>query len=435
MKNTLLIVILLITAVSFGQTYEGMEFYKNGKPKSYKTYKESNGKYELVKSINVYENGQKKEEKTYKGVNRYGVPIKDGIWTEWYENGQKYREGTYKDGNIVGIWTSWTETGEMERKRTILEYLIKEATAEKDAAEARTKELAAELAVAWSKKGEKEWEGTILNYLIEEAIAEKVAVELAIAEEAARKKAAINKVAKDKSAKGKVAREKAARKKAARKKAARKKAAREKVAAGKILAEAEEAKAEAEKTKAEARYKELAVKLASDCLKIFDLSQELYKSGKHQETMDILETTLRMEGCDEEINSKAFYLIGWNYANDQGALDTARAIYQKVVDSFSSGLKYVGKAEKRLAGYKINDLSVAAYDEGNFEVALALREQVVMEKGFDKELKAKNQYFIGYIYQYKLEEPDKAKEAYQKVGKIHSKSRYVVKAEQKLATL
>jgi hypothetical protein len=430
MKNTLLIVILLITAVSFGQTYEGMEFYKSGKPKSYKTYKESNGKYELVKSINVYENGQKKEEKTYKGVNRYGVPIKDGIWTEWYENGQKYREGTYKDGNIVGIWTSWTETGEMERKRTILEYLIKEATAEKDAAEARTKELAAELAVAWSKKGEKEWEGTILNYLIEEAIAEKVAIELAIAEEAARKKAAINKVAKDKSAKGKAAREKAARKKAARKKAAR-----EKVAAEKILAEAEEAKAEAEKAKAEARYKELAVKLASDCLKIFDLSQELYKSGKHQETMDILETTLRMEGCDEEINSKAFYLIGWNYANDQGALDTARAIYQKVVDSFSPGLKYVDKAEKRLAGYKINDLSVAAYDEGNFEDALVLREQVVMEKGFDKELKAKNQYFIGYIYQYKLEEPDKAKEAYRKVGKIHSKSKYVDKAEQKLATL
>ena len=428
MKNTLLIVILLITAVSFGQTYEGMEFYKSGKPKSYKTYKESNGKYELVKSINVYENGQKKEEKTYKGVNRYGVPIKDGIWTEWYENGQKYREGTYKDGNIVGIWTSWNENGEMEGKGTILEYLINEATAEKAAAEARTKELAAELAVAWSKKGEEDWEGTILKYLVKEATAEKVAAELAIAEKAAREKAAINKTAKEKEDRIKAARKKTARKKTARKKAARKKAARENMAA-------EKAKAEAEKAKAEARAKELAVKLASDCLKIFDLSQELYKSGKHQETMDILETTLRMEGCDEEINSKAFYLIGWNYANNQGALDTARAIYQKVVDSFSPGLKYVDKAEKRLAGYKINDLSVAAYDEGNFEDALVLREQVVMEKGFDKELKAKNQYFIGYIYQYKLEEPDKAKEAYRKVGKIHSKSKYVDKAEQKLATL
>ena len=423
MKNTLLIVILLITAVSFGQTYEGMEFYKSGKPKSYKTYKESNGKYELVKSINVYENGQKKEEKTYKGVNRYGVPIKDGIWTEWYENGQKYREGTYKDGNIVGIWTSWNENGEMEGKGTILEYLINEATAEKAAAEARTKELAAELAVAWSKKGEEDWEGTILKYLVKEATAEKVAAELAIAEKAARKKAAINKTAKEKED-----RIKAARKKTARKKAARKKAAREK-------ADAEKVKADAEKAVAEAKAKELDVKLATDCLKIFDLSQELYKAGKHQETMDILETTLRMEGCDEEINSKAFYLIGWNYANDQGALDTARAIYQKLVDSFSPGLKYVDKAEKRLAGYKINDLSVAAYDEGNFEDALVLREQVVMEKGFDKELKAKNQYFIGYIYQYKLEEPDKAKEAYRKVGKIHSKSRYIVKAEQKLATL
>ena len=418
MKKTLLIVILLITAVSFGQTYEGMEFYKSGKPKSYKTYKESNGKYELVKSITVYENGQKKEEKTYKGVNRYGVPIKDGIWTEWYENGQKYREGTYKDGNIVGIWTSWNENGEMEGKGTILEYLINEATAEKAAAEARTKELAAELAVAWSKKGEEDWEGTILKYLVKEATAEKVAAELAIAEKAARNKAAINKTAKEKEDRIKTARNKAARKKVAREKMAN-----------------EKAKVEAEKAKAEARAKELDVKLASDCLKIFDLSQELYKSGKHQETMDILETTLRMEGCDEEINSKVFYLIGWNYANDQGALDTARAIYQKVVDSFSPGLKYVDKAEKRLTGFETNDLAVAAFDEGNFEVALALREQVVMEKGFDKELKAKNQYFIGYIYQYKLEEPDKAKEAYRKVGKIHSKSKYVAKAEQKLATL
>ena len=112
MKNRLLIVILLITAVSFGQTYEGMEFYKSGKPKSYKTYKESNGKYELVKSINVYENGQKKEEKTYKGVNRYGVPIKDGIWTEWYENGQKYEEVNYTNGEPNGLWNYWYENGQ-----------------------------------------------------------------------------------------------------------------------------------------------------------------------------------------------------------------------------------------------------------------------------------------------------------------------------------
>jgi len=129
--------------------------------------------------------------------------------------------------------------------------------------------------------------------------------------------------------------------------------------------------------------------------KIFDLSQELYKSGKHQETMDILETTLRMEGCDEELNSKAFYLIGWNYANDQGKLEKARAMYQRVVDSFSPGLKYVEKAEQRLAGYSLNDLAEAAYDNGRFGAALALREKVNVQTGSDIELIAKNQYLAG----------------------------------------
>ena len=118
MKNILLIVILLITAVSFGQTYEGMEFYKSGKPKSYKSYKESNRKYELVKIITLYENGQKKEEKTYKGVNRYGVPIKDGIWTWWHENGQKKSKRTYKDGEADGLWTWWHENGQKDYEGT-----------------------------------------------------------------------------------------------------------------------------------------------------------------------------------------------------------------------------------------------------------------------------------------------------------------------------
>ena len=175
--------------------------------------------------------------------------------------------------------------------------------------------------------------------------------------------------------------------------------------------------------------------MAADCQKVYDLSQQLYNAGKPQETMEILETTLRMEGCEEGLNSKAFYLIAWNYANDQGKLEKARGLYKRVVDSFSPGLKYVDKAKRRLAGYKINDLAEDAYDNGGFGAALALREQVVKEIGYDKELKAKNQYLIGYIYQYKLEELDKAKEAYQKVGKINPKSEYVNKAEQKLETL
>ena len=428
MKKILLIV-LFITGVCFGQTYElAEEFYENGLPKVIKTFKESNDKYELVKSINVYENGQKKEEKTYKGVNRYGVPIKDGIWTWWHENGQKKQEGTWKDGNIVGIWTSWNENGEMEGKVTILEYLINEATAEKAAAEARTKELAAELAVAWSKKGEEDWEETILKYLVKEATAEKVAAELAFAEKAAREKAAINKTAKEKEDRIKAARKKSARKKAARKKAARKKAVREKMAA-------EKAKAEAEKDKAEARAKKLAVKLASDCLKIFDLSQELYKSGKHQETMDILETTLRMEGCDEEINSKAQYYIGWTYGNKLFDMDAARAEYLKGANNYTSNLKYVEKCVEKLALYKKNDEAEVVYKAGDFAKAAALREEVGLTKGCDRVLAAKNLYQAGYIHQKRLNNNAKAKTLYEAVVIYFSGSRWVDMAKQKLADL
>ena len=222
--------------------------------------------------------------------------------------------------------------------------------------------------------------------------------------------------------------------------AAVEKAAAELAAAELVAAEARANKlfkelAAAEKITAEARAKLLAAQLAEDCQKVHNLSQELYRAGKLSQSLEILETTLRMEGCDEELNSKAFYLIAWNYANNQGNLGNARALYQKVVHSFSSGLKYVDKAEKSLAGYSLNDLAEAAYDKGRFGGAIALREQVVKDIGFDKELRAINQYLIGYIYQYKLKELDKAKQAYRKVGNIHPQSDYVVKAKQKLETL
>lgn len=275
------------------------------------------------------------------------------------------------------------------------------AAAEKATAEAEAKKLAEELAAA-------------------EARANKLAEELAAAEKAAEvDKAAIEARATE------LALEKAAAELAAAELAADKSRAKE--LADELAA--------AEQAAAEARARELAAELAEDCQKVYNLSQELYRAGKFRETMEILETTLRMEGCEEELNSKAFYLIGWNYANDQGKLEKARAMYQRVVDSFSSGLKYVDKAKRRLKGYKINDLAEAAYNNGRFGAALALREQVVKEIGFDKELKAKNQYLIGYIYQYKLEELDKAKEAYQKVENINPKSDYVTKAEQKLEIL
>jgi len=106
MKKILLIV-LFITGVCFGQTHEfAEEFYKNGIPKVIKTYKESNDKYELVKFISLYENGQKEKENTYKN----GKP--NGKWTGWHSNGQKSKEGTYKDGVKNGYWTEWYNTGQ-----------------------------------------------------------------------------------------------------------------------------------------------------------------------------------------------------------------------------------------------------------------------------------------------------------------------------------
>ena len=136
MKKILLI-ILFITGVCFAQKYEGMEFYPNGKLKSIKTYKESNDKFELIKSISVYENGQKQDEGTYKDGKM------DGLYTWWYENGQKKLEGNYRNGDGSypdyfdglpdwknetppfggrnGKWTGWHENGQKEKEGIYVE--------------------------------------------------------------------------------------------------------------------------------------------------------------------------------------------------------------------------------------------------------------------------------------------------------------------------
>ena len=134
----LLLIILFITGVCFGQTYQlAEEFYENGLPKAIKTYKVSKGKIELVKAITWHENGQKEKEGTYKDGK------KDGLWTEWnwdgwklgeetykdgkedlrlktkwYEDGQKEEEGTYKDGKKDGLRTYWLPNGQKFREGT-----------------------------------------------------------------------------------------------------------------------------------------------------------------------------------------------------------------------------------------------------------------------------------------------------------------------------
>ena len=77
----------------------------------------------------------------------------------------------------------------------------------------------------------------------------------------------------------------------------------------------------------------------------------------------------------------------------------------------------------------------AEYKNGNFQEALDLREKVVQQDGCDEALRAKNQYLAGYIYQKKLNNLDKAKDAYQKVIDNYASSKYVAKAEKKLNAL
>ena len=135
MKKILLI--LFITGVCFGQTYElAEEFYSNGFPKVIKTYKVSKGKIEIVKRINWHFNGQKEKVMTYKDGER------DGKWTRWNENGQKSEEGTYKDGIEDGLSTWWYKNGQKWREETYKD-------GKKDG-----------LYTRWYENGQKESEGT-----------------------------------------------------------------------------------------------------------------------------------------------------------------------------------------------------------------------------------------------------------------------------------
>jgi len=112
-----------------------------------------------------------------------------------------------------------------------------------------------------------------------------------------------------------------------------------------------------------------------------------------------------------------------------------------VIDNYASS-KYVAKAKKKLDALQqtvaCDEWSVEAeaeYNNGNFQKAVDLREKVVQQDGCDEALRAKNQYLAGYIYQKKLNNLDKAKDAYQKVIDNYASSKYVAKAKTKLDAL
>ena len=171
---------------------------------------------------------------------------------------------------------------------------------------------------------------------------------------------------------------------------------------------------------------------AGDCQKLYDDSQVRYKTGQYMTALIMLHQVAQMKGCDEELSSRAQYYIGWNYANDQFKPDEARKAYQKVIDNYPEGFKYVEYSKLKLASYLLSDQAEAAYKAGNFTEAIALREEVIQQKRSDKELAAKNQYLAGYIYHKNLNDLDKAQAAYNNVITIHPKSGYATKALNKL---
>ena len=399
-----------------------------------------------------HDHGQLKAKGDYRdgdGTNRdeNGITTngRHGKWTFWHKNGLQSSDITYKNGEIDGIWTSWNENGDKVWEGTLEEYkdakekaaaekeAAEMAAAEKAAAQKASKEAAAELAAAKT---------ALAKLTAELAAAEEAAAEKAKAELAA--KNALDELAVELAAAEKTATEMAAVAKAASEMAAAEKAASEMADAEKAAAERATKEADAELAATKIALAELAAEKAAaekaaqqvvDCQKKYDDSQEKYKEGQYEETVGILEEILQMDGCEEGINSKAQFYIGWNFGNKQFKLEEAKIAYQKVVDIYFSDLKYVERAKEKLAAYNLSDEANSVYKKGDFQMAVSLREKVVQQKGCDKALAAKNQYLSGYIYMKKLNDFDRAKVAYQKVINNYAGSAYVSKAQKKLADL
>ena len=284
------------------------------------------------------------------------------------------------------------------------------AAAEKADAKKHTKKATAELTAA--KKAAKVAAAAI-------AAAVKAATEMAAAAKAAEEMAATAKVAL-----AELTAELVAAKKASEEAAAELAAA--KIALAELVA--------AKKVAAEKVALEKAAQLAVDCQAKYDESTAAYEAGNLEANIALKREILAM-GCDEELSSKGQYYIGWTYGNKLFDMDAAQAEYQKGANNYFSGLKYVEKCEEKLALYKKNDEAEAVYKAGGFAKAAALREEVGLTKGCDKELAAKNLYQAGYIHQKKLNGNAKAKTLYEAVVINFSGSRWVDMAKQKLEAL
>ena len=265
--------------------------------------------------------------------------------------------------------------------------------------------------------------------------AEEKATEVA---DLAAKKEADKKAAAEKRRKAEASKKAAAEKTKLAAEAAKK--AEETKLAAEAAKKTEEAKLAAEaakKAEEEAKKAEMAEAIAQqavDCQTKYDESQAEYEDGNLEANIALKREIMAM-GCDEELSSKAQYYIGWTYGNKLFDTDAAQAEYQKGANNYFSGLTYVEKCEEKLALYKKNDEAEVVYKAGDFAKAAALREEVGLTKGCDKELAAKNLYQAGYIHQKKLNGNAKAKTLYEAVVISFSGSKWVDMAKQKLATL
>ena len=307
-----------------------------------------------------------------------------------------------------------------------------EATAELSAAEnilaeiaveKATRQAAAAIAAAEKADAKKHTKKATAELTAAKKAAKVAAAAIAAAVKAATEMAAAAKAAEEMAATAKVALAELTAELVAAKKASEEAAAE--LAAAKIaLAELAAEKVALEK----------AAQLAVDCQAKYDESTAAYEAGNLEANIALKREILAM-GCDEELSSKAQYYIGWTYGNKFFDMDAAQAEYQKGANNYFSGLKYVEKCEEKLALYKKNDEAEAVYRAGDFAKAAALREEVGLTKGCDKELAAKNLYQAGYIHQKKLNGNAKAKALYEAVVISFSGSGYVDRAKQKLATL
>ena len=100
MEKILLTILSLLLVVGCSkteaQTYQfAEEFYNNGLPKSFNTYKISKGMMVLVNKTGWYEDGQ------VAGIRDFKNGKRDGLWTDYYKSGQVWMKKTQESGNCI----------------------------------------------------------------------------------------------------------------------------------------------------------------------------------------------------------------------------------------------------------------------------------------------------------------------------------------------